>query len=457
MENDGSKTARNRRFSRLRRALVVACLGLIAAVPVVGATEFGGDDVYELAEGDTTDGNLYVGGQTVTINGTVDGDLIAGGTTVVVGPTGVVRGDMMAAGQSVIIRGTVEGDVRAAGFLVQAEGSASIGGELVAAGYSVGALESSSVEGTVMAAGYQGLIDGTLGGDLHFGGSALQITGRVEGDVAAAVDRSGAPAGPPMFMFPGQPALPRTAAPGFDVSEGEIGGSLTLQSPEAEPELDETRVGGSVETTEVAAPEADAAAEPERSPALEWILDWLKTSAALLIFGAAAVWLAPRLLSGSGELIHTRALPSTAAGCGTMLVAPVLLVVIVVATFSVMLLFGTLSLGGLNSVVISGAGLAVAFLTAGLNLLAWLARVALALWVGRWLLAKANPGMAGNAWVALLIGVLIYAALRHMPFIGFWIHVLWTGLGLGALLLLIWPRVRSGWWPAATAAAPGAA
>ncbi len=447
---------KSKRHGRLGRTIGLVALMTIVAVPVVGATEFAGDDFYELAEGDTTDGNLYVGGQTVTINGTVDGDLIAAGTSVIIGPTGVVRGDMMAAGQDVRIRGTVEGDVRAAGFLVQAEGEASIGGEFVVAGYSVGALETSSVGGDVMAAGYQGLIDGTLGGNLHFAGSALEIRGRVDGDVDAEVDASGE-AGPPAFMFPGQPAMPRTASPGFDMEGGEIGGDLTLQAPSFDSAIDEDQVGGSVETNEVATPAEGAEAEPQRSAAAEWFYDWLRTSAALLIFGAAVVWLAPRLLTSSGDLISKRALPSTATGCGTMLIAPVLLVMIVIASIAVMLLFGSLSLGGLNSVVISGAGLALALLTAGLNLLAWFARAALAVWVGRWLLGLASPELAGNRWVALLIGVLIYAALRHLPYVGFWIHVVWTGLGLGALILLMWPQLRAGWTPLVRAEAQGIA
>lgn len=418
---------------------IVIILALIA-VPTVGATEFIGADSYELAEGNTTDGNLYVAGETVTINGTVDGDLIAAGTTVILGPTGVVRGDMMAGGQQVYIRGTVDGDVRVAGYLVQAEDDARIGGEMIGAGYSVGALDQSTVGGDFVGFGYQALIDGTIEGDALFAGNALEIRGRVAGDVDAAVERSGS--APPNFPFPGQPAVPRIASPGFNVEQGEIGGNLSLQAPEVDIEIDSDRIGGDVETTMVAPSTDGAPAEPPRSPGVEWLLDWLRTSATLLIFGALALWLAPRALAGSEGFISKKPLPSTATGCGAMLLAPMLLAMIIFASIAVMLLFGALSLGGFNSVVISGAGLAFAGLTAGLNLLAWLARAALALWVGRWILAKASPGMDGNRWIALLIGVLIYAALRHLPYIGFWIHMLWTGLGLGALILLAWPRLR---------------
>lgn len=428
------------RLKRKWRVIGIVIILALIVVPAVGATEFIGEDSYELAEGNTTDGNLYVGGQTVTINGTVDGDLIAGGTTIILGPTGVVRGDMMAAGQQVYIRGTVDGDVRAAGYLVQAEDDARIGGEMIGAGYSVGVIGASSIGGDFVGFGYQGLIDGTIEGDARFAGSALDIRGRVAGDVDAAVDKSGGSV-PPVF-FPGQPSLPRTASPGFNVEEGEIGGNLSLQAPEVDIEIDADRIGGDVETTAIAPPADGAPAEPPRSPAVDWLLDWLRTSATLLIFGALALWLTPRALAGSENFISKKPLPSTATGCGAMLLAPMLLAMIVFASIAVMLLFGALSLGGFNSVVLSGAGLAVAGLTAGLNLLAWLARAALALWVGRWLLRKASPGMAGNRWVALLIGVLIYAALRHLPYVGFWIHALWTGLGLGALILLAWPRLR---------------
>ena len=428
--------------NRFWRVIGLVFILTFVAVPIASATQFEGDDTFELAEGETSDGNLYAGGQTVTINGTVDGDLIAAGTKIILGPTGVVRGDMMAGGQEIRIQGTVEGDVRSAGFLAQVEGNGEVGGELVLAGFSIGALGDSSVAGDFLGFGYQGLIDGTIGGNANFGGSALDITGRVEGDMSAGVDADGSGAAP-TFFFPGMPTLPRTASPGIKLADGAIGGDLTIESPAIDLGISADQVAGAIDRIEVARDSA-AAVVPARPAGLLWFLKWLRTSLALLIFGAVAIWLTPRVLTDSREMISSKALPSTGWGCLTMAALPIVLSVLFLGTIAVLMLFGTLTLGALASPIISASGLLFAILTAGFNLLMWLARVAVALWVGRWILGNISPEMGNNKWLALLVGVLIYALLYSLPFIGFWLHVFWTGLGLGTLVLLSRP-----YWPGA--------
>jgi len=440
MQLETTEEPRPHRRRGLIAATIVALAVLLAATPAARATQFEGGQNYSLAAGQTISGNLYASGDTVNIDGTVEGDLIMTAGTAIVGPTAVIQGDVMAAGREVRIRGTVEGDVRSAGYLVQAEESATIGGEMISAGFSVGVLDQASVGGMFVGFGFQGLIDGSIAGDARFAGSALEVNGSIAGDLRAEVDASDQGGGPPPMFMPNMPPLPRSARPGLSLAEGAVGGDLSVAAP-GDISVDASAVAGSIEKRlrEV----ADEIEEQEsRPPAVAWLLEWLKTSAALLVFGALAVWIAPRALDGSQGNIRERALPSTGWGCLTLLVVPTGIAALVIATFALLGLFGAVQLGGLASPILSFSGLLLALLTAGVNLLAWLARVAVAVWVGGWILGKVGGGMAGNRWAALVLGVLIYALLRHLPYVGWWLHVFWSALGLGALILFSRP-----WWP----------
>src|SRR3712207_5635733 len=99
-----------------RNILVCASLALLASLLFVSsawAIETRGGQNVTIDADEVSEDDLYVGAETVRVEGTVRGDLVAAGGTVRM--NGTVEGDISSAGQTGIVNGTVEDDVRIAG------------------------------------------------------------------------------------------------------------------------------------------------------------------------------------------------------------------------------------------------------------------------------------------------------------------------------------------------------
>ncbi len=164
-----------RRFTTVALAIAALLLGmgtfafaqsetfLDGKVRTGDSITIGGDDVVE--------GDLYIFGSDVSVDGRVTGDLVVFAGQVSIG--GEVGGDVIAGAGTIDIDGDVEGDVRAGTGQIQVDGS--VGEDLF-----VGA----------------GRVDvgGSIGGDLVFGAGQVLVPGDIGGDVlgsTGAYDRSG--------------------------------------------------------------------------------------------------------------------------------------------------------------------------------------------------------------------------------------------------------------------------
>src|SRR5690242_17864194 len=97
---------------RILILIALAALLILFVVPVRAADTRGGENVV-IGRSEVVNADLYVAGNSVTIDGTINGDLVTVASLVTV--NGTVNGDILAAGQAVVINGTVSDDVRAAG------------------------------------------------------------------------------------------------------------------------------------------------------------------------------------------------------------------------------------------------------------------------------------------------------------------------------------------------------
>ncbi len=120
-----------------------------------------GQDVV-IAAGETVEGNLYVSGGTVRVEGTVTGDLVAAGGQVEV--SGEVKSDLLATGGTIDVSGKVDGDARLIGGRVKVSGSI---GEDLALGAGQATVTSSA----------------RVGQDLVFGAGQMTLDGGVAGSV----------------------------------------------------------------------------------------------------------------------------------------------------------------------------------------------------------------------------------------------------------------------------------
>ncbi|MDQ2854007.1 MAG: hypothetical protein M3R32_04020 [Chloroflexota bacterium] len=143
---------------------------------------------------ETVQGDLYLVGGNVVMDGTVDGDLTALGGQVHV--NGTVTGDLLVAGGDISISGKVDGDVRV------------LGGQLNMAGSSGEDLAVLVGQVTVPAGG-------SIGGDLIVAGGQVTVSGAVAGSIegsAGSYSRSGTVGGAEHVVVSPPRATPAAAS-----------------------------------------------------------------------------------------------------------------------------------------------------------------------------------------------------------------------------------------------------
>ena len=136
--------------------------------------------------------DLYAFGDTVVIEGTVKGDVMASGREVRL--SGTVEGDLTGCGQTYIVDGRVVDDLRIAGMTIALGRGARIGGDFVNAALGLETSDGSWIDGSLLFAGYEAKLEGDVVGDFRAEAVAIELDGRIGGDVdiAAEGERQGA-------------------------------------------------------------------------------------------------------------------------------------------------------------------------------------------------------------------------------------------------------------------------
>jgi hypothetical protein len=429
-----------------RRALLsFASLAAITALMVFAFASSGwaietrtGEDVVIDAD-EVIEDDLYVGANSVTVEGTIEGDLVAAAGTIRV--DGTVEGDVNAAGQTIIIDGTVQDDVRAAGQAVLLDENTRITDDVIAFGYSLESRSGSVVGGDLALGGYQALLAGTVEEDVRGGAAGIELDGEVGGNVDVEVDGGGAQdAGAQFAPGPGVP-IP-DVEPGLTLTDSaRIDGDLRYRSSTEADIASGADIGGEVAYERVAREGAEA--EPTGIAAV--LLGSLRLFATLLVVGALMVWLAPSLVNGAADTLRGRPLLSLGWGVLALAIFAVMFVLVLALTILLAILFGFVTLGGLVATII-GAGvlvevvLAVAFAVS----VVFLAPIVVSFLVGRMLLRSSLPGGLGGRIVALVVGLAIYVVLRAIPILGAIVTLAVVLFGLGALCVWAWRVMRPG-------------
>ena len=156
------------------KGLIVSLLAILlmtfTAVPVLAFDARSGD-IVTVASGEVIDGDLYVAGGTIIIDGTINGDLIAAGGTITVNST--VNGNIMAAGGTVNINGEVTHAVRVIGGTLNISGT--IGRDLLVAGGEFSMASTAEIGGDLLLGAGTARIDGLIKGDINSGVDSLTI------------------------------------------------------------------------------------------------------------------------------------------------------------------------------------------------------------------------------------------------------------------------------------------
>lgn len=419
MRNNHWSVAGRRRgtiFLMALLAVIVAVGGLFGMTDRAYATDFRSGATIVLGENEVVDDDLFISGDTVTINGTVKGNLFTSGTVVTI--NGHVEGSLFAAGRTIVLNGQVDGSSYVGSYSLVVGEAAQIGRNLNFGGFSLTTMSGSTIGRSLYGGGYQFLLSGAVDDDVNVGGGALELQGEVGGDVngSVGVAEDGAA---PIYMPQFEGAVP-AVAPGLRIDpESNIGGRLN------------------VETTVVEMPSQTAPIYSIANPQLRWALG---EALALLIVGLLFLYMRPTYLQETGNAVQRRFLPSLGVGfliLAAVLVATPLLLGLLIALAVV---GGWLTLGQLVGDIV-GVGLVTLAFVLGLFIFTagMITKIAVAYSGGRFLVQRVQPEESITGWRAafgLILGVIIYIGLRSIPFgVGGIIGLIVTLIGLGALYL----------------------
>jgi hypothetical protein len=433
--------------SKYLRLLFVASLLVILAFGLArpaSAAEFRGGNTVTIGSDEVVDDDLIVSANTVVVDGVIHGDLIVTGVKVTV--NGRVNGSLVFAGQVLTLNGQIGGAVYSAGATLRVGSGATVERNLFFAGYSYKSEAGSIIGRDTMIAGYQAVLDGEVKRDLNIAVAALELNGKVNGNVQADVESPGGVADAQFWTYIVAQDLPPALAPGLRVGpEAIIGGSFRYISPVDQASSIAARPEGGVfysmprpatGTTAAVSTPATAA-----SNLLGWFWPRLREFVTLFLLGALALWLTPVIFNRIGERTQSQALLAAAWGLlvamvgysGALLV--VMLLILVVAGL------GALTLSGLAATTFAAgfSSLWLAFTLFSL-LVAYGSKLVVLYPLSHMLLEKYLPQWNHYKIVPLIIGVGVFVLLRSIPILGLLLSFGVTLVGLGAMWLVFRDR-----------------
>ena len=414
---------------------------LLAAAPPAYAFDGRGGENLVIPAGEIVNDDLYVGAQSLTLDGTVKGDLIVAARTVVI--NGTVEGDLIAGAETVIINGTVGDDARVGAAAIQLGEHANVGGDLVAAGASVEARSGSAVGRDLVAGSGQTLLAGEVGRNVIAGTGALQIDGKVAGDVKAYVNvTEQTDTTRPMNMYLGNsPIILPQLKPGLTVGKSaQIEGGLDYTS-NIELAIPAGVVAGKVNRLPVSSQFTETRRVPTAAEKVaDWIFDILRSIITIILFGLLLTWLFPRFMALLPANLKEQPLLSLGWGAVTFAAVFVAAGLIVLATVILALVGLRWNIFWLGWLLLSTVGITFLFATS------YLAKVVVGETIGKWILRQIKPSLAEHRIWPMLTGVMAVVLMVELlrfplaPFalLGWLLNFVVILLGLGALW--IWGR-----------------
>jgi cytoskeletal protein CcmA (bactofilin family) len=373
-------------------AIAFVASGLACALalpqPVAAADVERGNPSYTLPAGQDVKTDLIVTAERARIDGDVDGDLIVFCNNVTV--DGHIKGDVIAFSSQLRLNGPVDGNVR--GFVQTLTLNGLVGKNVSAWVGVVDLAQKAHVGGTMMMGVTDLVLDGTIGGDLLTLAHSTEINGSLGHDVTIRGDQLtiGSTA-----VIAGQTKFTGTHQPDVS-SSAKLGSPVQVTIPKRGPNYSGIRY--------------------------YWhqVMFW----GASFLLGLVILLLAPGFFF---DTVQASKKVGPAFGFGALFLFATPIAAIIVC----------LTIVGLS------VGIPVLFLY---GIAVYAAAIFVSAWAGEKLLG-AGPGI-GPTIGRLALGLLIFRALRMLPYVGFWVFWLVTMWGLGAVVLALHRRMRP---PAATA------
>jgi cytoskeletal protein CcmA (bactofilin family) len=364
--------------------------------------------------GQVIDNDVLARGTDVVIDGTINGDLLAIGSNVTV--NGSVSGSLVVAARNVTVNGQVDGSIYTLARTLKLGAPAYVANNVHFAGLLLDSQAGSRIGRDLVAASVRGRISSEIGRTLNAVILLLTFNGRI----GAGVDTPG------VEVPAAGAALPSQADPGGVLLF--IGSSAGKPLGLAAPALDSLSLQ-----------QGQAAGAVSGIP--EWIVARLGDLAVLLLVGGLAVWLRPVLVRRPAERLRRKPLPAAGLGLLALTIAINALAVAIllgVLLFVVGLWLGGVTLWGL-AFLLWGIGYPALILGFALFALMVLygSKAIVADMIGTLILKRLAPQALEYRVLPLLLGLVLYVALRSIPMLGWATEVIVTIFGLGAIWLAL--------------------
>jgi len=376
----------------MSKSALVATLGLLLVI-VSSTPGFamevrtpGQDKVMTLPAGQTVDDNLFATGDAVIIDGIVNGDLIAFARRVTI--NGTVKGNVLTGASSVDVPGMVEGSIVAGGQTILISGN--VAHNVVGFGQSITIGKEASVGGDAAGFGNETHMNGKLGHSFYAFGMA---------DIAGSVGRNATFRGANISVLP----------------SARITGDLTSYVPRAENvHVDPGAMIGGKQSVELPKP------GPSRYATFGFYFSQLLHVAAAFVAGFLLLLIAPSLRRlGFSDIISV--LKSGGIGFLLVFATPIAALCVAITVIGLPLAF-------------------VGFVTWLLGL--YLAKIVVANFIGRTLLASQGDRMTSVA-LGLLVGLVLIFIAINLPYVGGLIHFVLVLIGFGALAMNLYGSIQA--------------
>ncbi|MCC6616969.1 MAG: polymer-forming cytoskeletal protein [Anaerolineae bacterium] len=417
---------------------------LLFAAPPAEAREVLQGDQCKISPTETINNDLFVLCRTLVIDGRVSGNLMGAATTAEI--NGTVDGDVYLLAGQLTVSGRLGGSLHFVGpamEITETGGLIDPSGDLLTASLSTTVDEGAAIPNSVISAGYQLVLDGAVGGEVNFWGSALQIDGSVAGDVNADVGDSESTGVTELQTFLTLLPIDLTLVrPGLRVGEGaSIDGRLSYSAP-SEGVIEADLANTPVYTPVIVQPDLvqiTAITEPEDAGREigVFLRQVLREFAALAFVGALALLITPGAMQALLRSLTSRPLPSLGLGLLTFIASFPVLVILTLLSLLIIFALGLLQLGDFTVAGAALLGVAnLSFASAFYFIAIFVTRALACLWLGRFIVRMLRNRLGTNVsvYVELIVGCLVLAFLFSLPVIGWLISALSAFFGLGAIL-----------------------
>jgi cytoskeletal protein CcmA (bactofilin family) len=427
---------------RLKSVIILLVVLLLQTLHIASAREIIRGDDCTIGAGQVIEGNVFVLCRTFKLNGEITGDLIGAAFTSEL--NGPVSGNVyMLAGQ-MDARSRVGRDLLFAGPVLRVHPTMSFVDErssLMSLSLSTEIQDGARVPGNLTSLSYQMILDGDVGGEISFWGSALRIAGAVGGDVDATVGdpQLGDASQLQTLLTPFRFDV-RLISPGLTVSEqAAISGQLTYTST-SEGTIEGTLPYPPVFQQIVTTPDFSQIGSVDEETGAPWLASYLgivvREFITLGAIGLLGVYFLPRALQVPAQQIRSRPLNSLGAGILSFILSIGVWVLVLLLIILTTLVFVTLSLPDLVIVGMIAIGvLNIGGASAFYFIAIYVSRVIVCLAMGRALVRLALGDDGGMIYLHLLVGVALLSLLVFIPVVGGAINAVTLALGLGAIFL----------------------